>query len=86
MGETFCIKMTFPVGVQLDRQDQDDLMAIAERICGRYEAANPGRVMWPAGIGAEPVNIWSDEPEFDDTVFVIECFERERYDSEVRRG
>ena len=81
-GETYQIKITFPVGVELTREDQDGLIDLADRICKRYEAQNPDRVMWPAGIGAEPVDIWGDEPKFDDSVFSIDVAERERYDFE----
>lgn len=75
-GETYQIKITFPVGVELTHEDQDGLIDLADKICKRYEAQNPDRVMWPAGI------IWGDEPKFDDSVFSIDVAERERYDFE----
>lgn len=81
-GETYQIKITFPVGVDLTREDQESLIEIADKICKRYEAQNPDRVMWPAGVGDEPVDIWGDEPKFDDSVFSIDVAERERYESD----
>lgn len=81
-GETYQIKITFPVGVELSKRDQEDLIDLAGRICKRYEAQHPDRVMWPAGVGAEPVDIWSDEPRFDDSVFCVDVAERERYESD----
>jgi hypothetical protein len=80
--DTYCIKITFPVGVEITREDQDKLFDLTESICKRYEAVNPDRVMWPAGFGAEPVDIWGDQPKFDDSVYSIEVAERERYEGE----
>lgn len=82
-NETYQIKITFPVGIELTREDQYGLIELAGRICKRYEAQNPDRVMWPAGIGAEPVDIWGDEPKFDDSVFSIDVAERERYETDL---
>ncbi|MCK5020281.1 MAG: hypothetical protein KAS32_24795 [Candidatus Peribacteraceae bacterium] len=45
--------------------------------CKQYEIENPTRVMWPAGCGAKPIRREPQEPEYDDTIYVIEVAERE---------
>lgn len=45
------LEIAFPVDVEATTDDQVALAAIADAICKRYNEANPGRVMWPAGHG-----------------------------------
>lgn len=85
MSKISQIEISFPLGVELTNDDQRALIAIASRICDRYEAENPSRVMWPFGVGqkmlADPVKLSDDEPiPFDDNCFQITCSERENYD------
>lgn len=79
-----CIQISFPEPVEITDEEARVLNEIALRACKRYEKAHPDRVMWPAGVGSMPLNIWTasdDEPiEFDDATFVIDCSERERYE------
>lgn len=52
MGEpTHQILVTFPVGIDLHRDDERALHDLIEVICKRWRAANPGRVMWAGGWG-----------------------------------
>ena len=83
-SDIYCIKITFPVGVKFAREDQESLLDLIEGICKRYEAANPDRVMWPAGVGAAPVDIWDDDLKFDDSVYAIDVAERERYPEDMQ--
>lgn len=84
MTDTYRIQITFPTGVVMTKRDEEDLINIADRICKRWEAEHPGHVMWPAGIGAAPVNLWSDEPSFDESTYSIDCDYREVLDSAER--
>ncbi len=78
------VLISFPEPVELTRDEEKALDAIAAAACKRYEAANPARVMWPAGFGSRPVNLWSAETdadiEFDASCLSIDCAERERYE------
>jgi hypothetical protein len=81
------IEISFPAGVELTREDQKAIMDVADAMCRRYEAAHPGRVMWPAGIGQRivsmPITAEDDANgvpmEFDEEVFSIDCSERADY-------
>lgn len=84
-GVTSAIEIVFPVGVELAHEDERALLDLIGRICARYVAAHPGRVMWASGYGAKlltnPLMLDDDEPiPFDDSVLHVECFEREDYD------
>ncbi len=79
------IEVSFAVPVELTQQDQQDLVTLLSRICDRYEGQHPDRVMWPFGIGfkmlVHPLKLSDDEPiPFDESVFSVECTERENYD------
>jgi hypothetical protein len=79
------IEIGFAEPVELTQKDQEALVEIAGKMCERYERANPERVMWPAGVGQKmltnPFMASDDEPlAFDETVFQIDCAERESYD------
>lgn len=79
------LEINFPVAVEVSQEAQRKLDEVAAMICKDFEAANPGRVMWPFGHGAKmtchPIMVGDDEPiPFDASVYEIECAEREDYD------
>lgn len=87
MGLTRQIMVTFPVGVELSREEEVALHDLVSAICKRYVASHPGRVMWPAGWGgyctSMPITA-EDEAngvplEFDMEVLHAEVAEREDY-------
>lgn len=85
MAKILRIEVDFPVGIDLADEDCRDLDALLTRICARYRAANPDRVMWPFGCGAKmlvnPLKLSDDEPiPFDDSVYAVKVAERENYD------
>lgn len=85
MDSIRAIEVNFAEPVELTQQDQQELVALLSRICDRYEGRHPDRVMWPFGIGfkmlANPLMLSDDEPmPFDESIFSIECAERENYD------
>lgn len=78
------IEIGFGEPVELLQEDQVALVDIASKICERYERANPDRAMWPAGVGQKmltnPFMVDDDHPmEYDESVFQIDCAERESY-------
>ncbi len=80
------IEINFAAAVVVTDEDMHEILRIATIICDRYEQNNPHRTMWTAGIGCKPTFIpmtWEQEQErgieFDETVFEIECAERENY-------
>lgn len=84
-SEIQTIEISFPVGVELTSTEEHAFVMLTNQVCDRWERANPDRVMWPFGIGqkmlSNPYTIGDDEPfEFDESVFQIECSERENYD------
>ena len=81
------IEASFGAPVELSDDHQRRLIELLGEICDAYEAAHPDRVMWPAGIGQKmltnPFMVDEDHPmQFDESVFEVECFERERFDGE----
>lgn len=85
--DTVAIEITFPVAVNVTGKMQQRLVELIGQICDEYEAQHPDRVMWPAGIGCKPtfIPMTPEEEvtrgmEFDESVFSIECCERENYD------
>lgn len=86
--ETFALEITFGgVGVNISREAHQRIVDGVNMICAEYEARHPDRVMWTAGFGAKmlchPLALSDDEPiPFDDSVEVIECCERERFQEE----
>lgn len=50
-ADTREISITFPTKVELTKDDHRTLHELLERICKRYEAENPGRVMWTGEWG-----------------------------------
>lgn len=85
--DTSRIEISFPVSVEMTDDDCRILDAIASEICRRYERAHPGRVMWPAGVGAKitymPITraeeVAGKHMEFDHNTFAIDCSEREDF-------
>jgi hypothetical protein len=83
---TRSIEIDFGQPVRLTREDEIAFVELAARICDRYKSENPGRTMWPFGIGdkmlTNPFMASDDEPlEFDETVFHIDCHEREDFEA-----
>ncbi len=84
---THQILVTFPVGIELHRDDEKALHELIGRICKRYETAHPGRVMWGAGWGgyctSMPITAQDDADgvplTFDMSVLHCEVAERQDY-------
>ena len=81
------IEINFSEPIELTNDDQQQMVKIAAQICERYERSNPHRVMWPFGIGLKPtfIPMTAEQErergiEFDESVFAVECHERENYD------
>lgn len=93
--KTRMIEISFPVDVDFPPGFEQALDALVGMVCKAYEAANPTRVMWPAGTGSkvhwsaadsaflgvkpEAGAPESGEPSFDDSVYAISVAEREDY-------
>ncbi len=82
---TTAIEVTFAAPVHLSQSHQTRLFDLIGDICKAYEAEHPERTMWTACIGqkmlSNPFMVDDDHPmQFDESVFVVECFERENYD------
>lgn len=81
------IEVTFPVPVEVPNAMYQRLCDVINDVCKAYEAAHPGRVMWPAGFGSKitymPMTKAEEDAgrgmEFDDDTMTIDCAERERY-------
>jgi hypothetical protein len=88
MSESYqCVEISFAAKVEITDADMQEFVALADKICKRYEANHPARVMWPSGIGFKPTYIPMTQEEeqeqgmeFDESTFSIECFERENYE------
>lgn len=80
------IEVSFPVEVELPLGWDRALDALVGMVCEAYEAANPTRVMWPAGHGSKIGNpMWQDPPTFDDSIYAIDVAEREGSERELER-
>jgi hypothetical protein len=79
------IEISFPVAVELPPGWERALDALVDMVCERYEEAHPGRTMWPAGYGSKPIWREPQEPEWDDSVYLIEVAEREAHPKELER-
>ena len=79
------IEIEFPVPVEFPPGFIRVLTDLVNKVCEKYEAENPTRVMWPAGIGGKP--IWNEpkEPTFNSSVLLIDVFEREALPKEIAR-
>lgn len=81
------IVIDFAASVELADDMQQAIVKLASIVCDDYERAHPDRVMWPFGIGQLPTYIPMTREEeeagrhleFDETVFSVDCHERERY-------
>jgi len=72
------IEIELPFAMELPNGFERKLSEFIDReICRPYEAANPGRVMWPAGHGFKPLWREPEEPEYDLSVYQISVSERE---------
>lgn len=83
--DTSAIEVSFAAPVHITADQQRRLVELIDEICKGYEAKHPDRVMWPFGIGQKmltnPFMVDEDHPmQFDESVFEIECAERENYD------
>lgn len=84
MSKIQAIEVFFPAAVELTNADQQELNSLISKICDRWVAGNPGRVMWTFGVGQKmltnPFMTDDEHPmEYDASVFQIECSEREDY-------
>lgn len=80
-GHVNHIDVQFPEWVEMTEEDERAILEVVSRMCERYEAKHPDRVMWPCGVGGRPQNIWSDEDfNVDMSVFSVDVSERENYD------
>ena len=89
------IEIDFGVAVSLPDGWERALDGLVGMVCEQYQRENPTRVMWPSGVGSKPQWSKADaaflgkgaatdapesgEPTFDDSVFCIDCTEREDY-------
>lgn len=78
------IEVTFPEPVTLSDDDQRYLLDAVMKMTDRYEVENPGRVMWPFGVGLKLLSNLYAMPddaqlEFDESCFAINCSERADY-------
>ena len=71
------IEITFPTEIELPDGFEQALSALVGIACEKYQKENPTRVMWTAGHGSKPMWNEPNEPEFDDSVYVIDVAERE---------
>ena len=79
------IEIEFPVPVEFPPGFIHVLTDLVDMVCEKYEAENPTRVMWPAGIGDKPIWNEPEEPTFDSSILHIEVCEREAHPKEIAR-
>ena len=89
------IEISFGAAVTLPDGWERALDGLIGMVCEQYQRENPTRVMWPAGAGSKPQWSQADaaflgvapaqgapadgEPTFDDSVYFVDCAEREDY-------
>lgn len=75
-----CIEVRFGVPVELTTREMQDIHRIVNNAARRSQTVD--LVHWAAGTGSKPT--WRDpeDPEWDDSVFFIECCARERFATE----
>lgn len=89
------IEISFGAAVTLPNGWERALDGLIGMVCEQYQRENPTRVMWPAGAGSKPQWSQADaaflgvapaqgapadgEPTFDDSVYFVDCAEREDY-------
>ena len=71
------IEINFPATVEMPSGFEHIVMSYADAICSAWEAANKGKVMWAAGVGAKVIWKEPEEPDYDDSVFCIDCAMRD---------
>lgn len=68
------IHVSFPIGIELDSDDQKDLHDLIQRVCKKNEP--DGKSMWIFGAGSKITSmgiVKGDEHiDFDDNIFVLE--------------
>lgn len=82
------IEISFAEKVDLPQAAMKEINEAIDKICTRYTTMNPGRLMWPFGIGFKvtymPMTAEEEAAgrtmEFDEDTFAIDCAEREDYD------
>lgn len=96
------IEISFGAAVTLPDGWERALDGLIGMVCEQYQRENPTRVMWPAGAGSKPrwsqrdaaflgVAAASDapadgDPTFDDSVYFVDCAEREDYHGSNRHN
>jgi len=78
MNKTIKIEIIFPVMVDFPDRFQQELDFLIGKVCKKYEADNPGRVMWPFANGAKPIWNEPNEPEWNESIYEIQVAEREK--------
>lgn len=80
------LEISFGEPVEITELHQRLIVSFADYLCKRYKRDNPGRTMWPSGIGQKVTFIPMTREEeqtrgigFDSEVFEVDCFEREDY-------
>lgn len=79
MNKIRTIEISFDAEVNLPDGFHRALDGLVGMVCAQYQKENPSRVMWPAGGGCKPLSgfFGGDGPMFDETVYIVECAERE---------
>lgn len=74
------IEVQFGIPVELTGEEMRQLQQIVNAAARRSET--PTIVHWAAGCGSKSLWREPEEPDWDDSIFFIECCARERYESE----
>ena len=87
MKDIFKIEISFPIGVEITSEQQQELDKVISSICDVYNKQNPKRIMWPFGQGYKLLsNLFtlddSEPMEFDLHCYQIEVSEREAHEGE----
>jgi hypothetical protein len=74
------IEVQFAIPVELTEAERESIFRIVNNAARRSQT--PGLVHWAAEVGSKP--LWREplEPEWDDSVFCINCCARQRYKTE----
>jgi hypothetical protein len=75
------IEVQFGVPVELTSREMQDVNRIVNNAARRSQT--PKLVHWAAGCGSKPLWREPEEPEWDDSIFFIECCARERFETEL---
>lgn len=74
------IEVTFGIPVEMTNEEQRRLVDLVRVVTKRSETKDI--VHWPSGIGSKVLWREPEEPDFDDSVFSVDCCARERYATE----